>query len=183
MSGTRMKHLPGARFGSLTIVERRGTVKGSGRVLCRCDCGNLKELGLPNLISGATVNCADRASHPSPASKGEAVSYHGAHHRVAAERGKAREHTCIWCKRQAEQWALAHATANVERDAEGKDKGLPYSVTPADYQPMCRRCHGRFDRRHRELTANRPDGTVSLLHFMAFLVHGGQVEGLEEDTA
>lgn len=175
----RWKRRPGDRYGSLVIVERLGAVKGSQRVRCKCDCGAFKELNLQNLTSGATTNCTDRQHHPHPW-KGDEIAYHAAHQRITSRRGRASEHRCIWCPRQAEQWALGHTTANIRRDTTGKDSGKPYSTGPNDYQPMCRTCHQRFDRKHREMTAGTPEGSVSLLHLAAFIRHGGTVAGLVE---
>lgn len=180
MSANRIKHKPGDRFGQLVILRRLGTLRRTRRVLCLCDCGNSKELSLQNLVSGKTSNCADRRSHPNPASKGDDVSYHGAHRRIVRQRGRANEHRCTWCDQPAEQWALGHATARVMRDRSGKNAGLPYSPDPSDYQPMCRKHHGDFDRKHRELMRDTPrDGSVSLVHYAAFLAHSGQLSGRE----
>ena len=49
------------RFGRLTAVKKVGT-KGSGRGskaiwLCRCDCGNEKEILRNSLVSGTTKSC------------------------------------------------------------------------------------------------------------------------------
>jgi hypothetical protein len=150
-------------------------------VLVHCDCGTEKELSLQNLISGSVTNCADRTKHPDPRCKGDAVRYHGAHQRVKAVRGRASAHPCAWCGKPAEQWALGHATAHTQRDVDGKDAGLPYSADPSQYMPMCRRCHARFDRKHRALIGDRSG--VSLLHLAAWVARGGPVEGLEERPA
>lgn len=59
-----VKHKPGDRHGALVIIARLGKVNGSVRVLCRCDSGTEKEVSLQNLLSGSTVNCANRDHHP-----------------------------------------------------------------------------------------------------------------------
>ena len=55
------KDITGMRFGRLTAVKKVGT-KGSGRGskaiwLCRCDCGNEKEILRNSLVSGTTKSC------------------------------------------------------------------------------------------------------------------------------
>lgn len=55
--------LTGQRFGMLTVLERCGTSKDGQKVyLCRCDCGNLKEIRSGNLRGGHTNSCGCLAS-------------------------------------------------------------------------------------------------------------------------
>lgn len=70
------------------------------------------------------------------------VKYRGAHYRVETLRGKASSHRCHGiggvCLDPADEWAY-----------DGKDpdeltcetRGVPYSVKPAHYRPLCRPCH------------------------------------------
>lgn len=158
------KHEPGARFGALVLIKRLPAVKGTRYVLCRCDCGNRKQVSMQNLISGATTNCVDRAHHPDPRRK-ETITYQGAHARVQRERGKASLYRCR-CGRQAEQWAYSHADYDAASDATGRDAGKPFSTSPAHYTPMCGRCHRLFDRaRHRMSGGGR-----SLAHVAFWMV-------------
>jgi cytochrome c553 len=144
------KHKPGDRHGSLVIVERLGRVNGSVRVSCRCDCGNVKALGLPNLLSGATVNCADRENHLDPRHKGEDIGYDGAHNRVKAIKGSASQFPCAECGGPARHWAYSHADAAELRMTHGRQAGSPYSANPDHYAPMCVKCHARFDSGRRQ---------------------------------
>lgn len=46
----------GERFGKLVALERLPG-PGRARYLCRCDCGNLKEVTGDHLVSGNTTSC------------------------------------------------------------------------------------------------------------------------------
>lgn len=63
---------------------------------------------------------------------GDAVGYRGTHQRIVAERGKATEHPCIDCGRQANEWSFS--------DRRG------HSPCIEDYAPRCYSCHRRYDR-------------------------------------
>lgn len=45
--------LTGQRFGKLVVVKELG----GGRILCRCDCGNVKEINKGHLLNGDIVSC------------------------------------------------------------------------------------------------------------------------------
>ena len=49
-----VKHEPGERFGSWTLVERRGDIH---RWLCRCDCGTEKLHSMSTLTGGKSTKC------------------------------------------------------------------------------------------------------------------------------
>lgn len=51
--GVKAKDLMGQRFGMLTVIKYSGNRKW----LCRCDCGNEKEIFAQNFKSGRTTNC------------------------------------------------------------------------------------------------------------------------------
>lgn len=167
-----LKHRPGDRFGSLVLVERRGKVKGSDRVLVRCDCGTEKEVGLPNLLSGATTKLLRQDGPPDPRRKTGTVAYSTAHHRVRARKGRASEHRCARCGDQAEQWAFSHAELSPLRETEEREAGQPYSPDPDHYRPLCRSCHQGFDRAHRAIVGD--SGSVSLVHVAAWYLQRGE---------
>lgn len=48
-----IKDTVGRRFGKLTVLKELGY----RRVLCRCDCGNVKEVNKSHLLSGDIVSC------------------------------------------------------------------------------------------------------------------------------
>lgn len=59
------------------------------------------------------------------------AGYSALHKRVYAARGPARDHQCVRCPAQAQQWARVHTE-------DGTD---PW----ADYVPMCYICHRAYD--------------------------------------
>lgn len=48
-----IKDIVGRRFGKLVVLKELGY----RRVLCRCDCGNVKEINKSHLLSGDIVSC------------------------------------------------------------------------------------------------------------------------------
>lgn len=71
--------------------------------------------------------------------KTDEVNYHLVHARM----GHASEHLCE-CGERALDWAYQHTALEELFSPEG----WPYSTDPADYKPMCRRCHKKLDARH-----------------------------------
>ena len=54
----KLKDLTGARYGRLTVLERKGSNKhGRPLWLCKCDCTNTILLSTPRLQSGNTKSC------------------------------------------------------------------------------------------------------------------------------
>lgn len=49
--------MSGEKFGKLTAIERSGTSDNRAVWLCKCDCGNLKEIIGKSLRSGLTKSC------------------------------------------------------------------------------------------------------------------------------
>lgn len=49
--------LTGQKFGRLTVLRRVGTKNQSSLWLCRCECGNLKEVTLSHLRAGSIRSC------------------------------------------------------------------------------------------------------------------------------
>jgi hypothetical protein len=76
-----------------------------------------------------------------PAWSGDAVSYHGAHRRIAEARGPARQFRCVDCPERAAQWSYVHSGIAERRDP----RGLRYSTDVEQYDPRCVRCHSHFD--------------------------------------
>jgi hypothetical protein len=73
--------------------------------------------------------------------RGDGRSYTQSHIRVHRLRGRAVEHQCQHCDRQAAEWAYDHA----DPDALTSAKGQAYSLDPEHYLPLCRSCHRKFD--------------------------------------
>lgn len=156
------KHKPGDSFGPLTIVERLA----NGRAVFACDCGNTKTLAIRNVVAGVSTNCADRQAHPDPRHKGQYLTYSGAHHRVAAQLGRAADRPCVACSGAAEHWAYRHSDHDQRADAKGREAGMTYSADPAHYWAMCRPCHQRWDRGERRIN---PAGGLSGVHVALFM--------------
>lgn len=72
-------------------------------------------------------------------------SYWRVHHDLRSERGKASSHTCK-CGKPAADWAYLRNGEGLI-STYGTGIGQYYSEDIwNDYEPMCRRCHARFDR-------------------------------------
>lgn len=74
----------------------------------------------------------------------EEIGYEGAHVRTRLIRSAVSELSCCRCEKPAENWAFNHQPKDpslVRHD----ERGRPYSLDPADYQPMCCGCHVRMD--------------------------------------
>jgi len=54
---------PGTKFGAWTV---HGLDRTRKRVLCRCDCGAVRELGVGALVNAETLGCGCRLSGPQP---------------------------------------------------------------------------------------------------------------------
>ena len=78
-------------------------------------------------------------------------TYTGAHARPRLLWGRARQHDCISCGLQAEQWSYDHTDptelAQMRKDQAGVETSMTYSAWPEFYAPMCKQCHLDFDRR------------------------------------
>lgn len=62
--------------------------------------------------------------------KGDDVGYHGIHSWVNKHKGRADAQKCVFCKKQARDWA------NIDGE---------YMRNKADYISLCRSCHHRYD--------------------------------------
>lgn len=69
------------------------------------------------------------------------MSYEGAHNNVRRLHGAASDHACVSCGGPALDWAYQYGAPDEQVTAEG----LPYSMNPQFYEPMCRSCHMRYD--------------------------------------
>lgn len=70
------------------------------------------------------------------------AGYAAAHDRVKQDRGRAADHSCVQCGKQARDWAYDGKDPD-ERQGEGRRNA--YSLDPAHYQPFCRSCHMKHD--------------------------------------
>jgi len=52
------KQIIGKKFGRLLITDYKiGTIKNKARVICKCDCGNIKIVNICNIKRGLTLSC------------------------------------------------------------------------------------------------------------------------------
>lgn len=94
-----------------------------------------------------TASMKDRRGTEHNVWKGEDVGYSGAHWRLTQERGRAGTYSCAECFDDAAEWALNKEASDVRWGDEGHGVLAPYSVNPADYDPLCKSCHRKRDAR------------------------------------
>jgi hypothetical protein len=80
-----------------------------------------------------------------------AIGYGTAHDRVRRARGSARNQTCQRCTNPARHWAYDHSDPNERQTHDG----IPFSVDPNRYIPLCVPCHKRMDLARLEVTRGR----------------------------
>lgn len=110
-----------------------------GRGLCRMHLSRWRRHGDPH------VTLRDWGQGKTAA----VVSYGGAHRRVSAAKGRAREHECVSCGRRAAHWAYMGTDPDElteEMVVRGNPHRLTYSMDPEHYRPMCQGCHQALDR-------------------------------------
>lgn len=73
------------------------------------------------------------------------VGYIGVHLRIRTLRGPAKIHKCQQCDKPAAHWAYDHLDPDEKVVKKGRKRGLPFSIDPDHYLPLCVRCHKRFD--------------------------------------
>lgn len=78
--------------------------------------------------------------------KGNDITYFGAHGRIKRTRGSATKYPCSGCGNAATQWSYDHADAD-QKWATFGNRVIAYSVDPDHYQPLCRGCHIKRDRK------------------------------------
>lgn len=72
------------------------------------------------------------------------VSHQQVHHWLRKAHGPASGYLCIGCGGQAAEWSYDHTDPDPRYDVRD---GMQFSLDIARYQPLCRTCHRRFDRR------------------------------------
>lgn len=146
----KVKDLKGLKFGRLTVVsfiETRGKSKHS-YWLCKCECGNTKEVRGSHLLDGNVISCkcynkevssiflkkyATSDKHKgsgNPMWKGDRVGYMGIHTWL---RDKFIKGPCNHCGtlEKSRDWALI--------------KGKKHMRRKENYIPLCKSCHLKYD--------------------------------------
>lgn len=109
--------------------------KASG-LASRCrPCDNVKST---NRYHRAHPGSRRRGPH------GDVVGYYGAHGRLRRVLGSASARRCAHCDQPARDWAYDHQDPD-ELTAEVNGCIVPYSLDPAHYMPLCKRCHNKLD--------------------------------------
>ena len=53
----RNEVIEGQKYGKLTIIKEVSPIGSKRRILCKCDCGNIKEYSMDRVIHGRTQSC------------------------------------------------------------------------------------------------------------------------------
>lgn len=83
----------------------------------------------------------DAARRPKVGLPPPSDTYGAAHSRM----GPVSHLACRDCGNAAQEWAYDHGDPDELMD----ERGLPYSLDPSHYRPMCRHCHRKFDSANR----------------------------------
>ena len=76
------------------------------------------------------------------------IGYDGIHGRNRRFRGKAKEYSCKHCGNMAEDWALIEPGSGENHySVERSGSSLFVSKDPWDYMPLCKSCHGSYDKK------------------------------------
>lgn len=110
---------------------------------CKGECG--RESTTPTSNYCGTCRLAKQQAKRTPDAE---VGYSLAHQRVARFRGRPGSHQCEHCDQPAEDWAYDHADPAEKIGTTNRGKSAPFSVDPAHYLPLCRRCHHATDLAH-----------------------------------
>ena len=139
--------LVGQQFGEWTVIRCKGPrygKPGNGLTwLCRCSCGTEVVVRGDSLEKG-TSTCCGGVGHTYT----DTPSYITVHHRVEALRGKASLHTCVDCGGPASDWSYDHSDPEPLTEITNGGRTIAaYSTDLNCFEPRCRSCHVRFDRK------------------------------------
>lgn len=77
LSDKANKYKPGSKFNMLTVIKRSDKINSEGKrkhLICKCDCGNIKEVGKKELRNGDTKSCGCLAKSLEKFKENEVVS-------------------------------------------------------------------------------------------------------------
>lgn len=81
-------------------------------------------------------------------------SYRSAHARIQSRRGEASQHPCVDCSQPAREWSYKGGSSGEQSEylnanTPWREGDIAYSSNPDDYDPRCKSCHNRHDRKFR----------------------------------
>jgi len=144
--------ITGQRFGRYVVMSKASTRNSRAYWLCKCDCGKIKEVMGQHLRLQRVVSCGCfnrelvTATLVAANSKGDEITYYTAHDRVKVKRGSASKQQCVDCEAPAEDWSLRKDAKKMRFGHAGKYT-LAFSPDPMEYEPRCKVCHAKYDRR------------------------------------
>lgn len=136
---TQLENLLQQKFGKLLIEKRVQNKYGRVYWLCRCECGNTREVSSHNLKTGKVKSCGCSRIGINKGSKhglwtGEKPKYNTLH--IWINRNKPHSKFCKICGRKKKTEA-ANISGQYKRDIN-------------DFEWLCRRCHmitdGRYEK-------------------------------------
>jgi hypothetical protein len=123
------------------LTRERHRTSPPGRICEVANCGRRYESsGYCSLHLYRVRTYGDPVVEP-PSRKSERPGYSGVHIRLRHIRGRACDHRCVDCDRQADDWSYNGGAPSEERSRDG----LPFTVDLGWYSPRCKKCHRNFD--------------------------------------
>lgn len=167
--GPGYDHLEARVFGCLRFVEQaEGDAHGNERAWVECDCGRTANVRIDHLMAGSLKNCGVKGCSTTKLSLASRHDYANAHRALRETYGPASEHVCS-CGDRAEQWAYLGSAPDeqwgwlIRWQGHSETRLASFSLDAAYYEPMCKRCHQRYDHktasRRRAAAGVKPDGS------------------------
>lgn len=150
-----MVDITGQRFGRLVVESQApDTFSPSGQRKRNwnavCDCGSIHRVSGTALTQGHSRSCGCLLRETNVALKTKAFPcYEAFHTRLRRQLGSAAMQACVDCNDKAEEWSYNHLDPN-EALVESRSgrKLVRYSASAEYYEPRCKSCHRKFDRRY-----------------------------------
>lgn len=134
---SRVVDIKGQRFGTLTVIERRGF-----QWHCECDCGRTRLVSAGDLNRHGDANtCGHRPTHR----RRDDAGYSAAHDRVRRDIGPVHDYCCVNCGEPAKHWSYDHDDPDELLEYGLSANAVAYSLKPEHYSPRCVSCHKRYD--------------------------------------
>lgn len=143
--------LTGKKFGSLTAISKAPSRSGKTYWLCRCECGNEKEIQTGHLTSGAiqSCGCKQHLSQNSNSNKGKNVVAFRKRIKIALVEGFSHKCACCGLEDAPQLYDFHHI------DPSTKSFGIANASTTRSRQAyadeakkcimLCANCHRRIE--------------------------------------